>query len=50
MVEFFCASKRNMVGMDASILSHPKIWKASGHLQSFSDVAVICKKCKNATK
>jgi glycyl-tRNA synthetase len=48
--KFFVQQKNNMVGIEASIISHPKTWKASGHLASFSDVAVICKKCKNATK
>jgi glycyl-tRNA synthetase len=48
--KFFVQERDNMVGMEASILSHPKIWKASGHLQNFSDVAVICKKCKTSTK
>jgi glycyl-tRNA synthetase len=47
---FFVYQKENMVGMDASIISHPRTWKASGHLQNFSDVAVICKKCGTATK
>ena len=48
--KFFVQEKKNMTGIDASIISHPRTWKASGHLQSFSDVAVICKKCKKATK
>ena len=48
--DFFVIQKENMVGMDASIISNPKIWKASGHLQNFSDIAVICKKCRTATK
>jgi len=39
-----------MVGIDASVISHPRTWKASGHLASFSDVAVVCKKCKKSTK
>ncbi len=47
---FFVQQKENMVGMEGSIISHPKIWEASGHLKSFSDIAVICKKCKKATK
>jgi len=39
--------KRNdVVGLDASILMHPKIWEASGHLKSFSDPLVDCKDCK----
>jgi len=48
--KFFVHDKENMVGIDASIISHPKTWEASGHVSSFSDVAVVCKKCKKATK
>jgi len=47
---FFVRGRENMVGLDASIISHPRTWKASGHIENFNDVAVICKKCKNATK
>jgi glycyl-tRNA synthetase len=47
---YFVHQKENMVGIDASIISHPRTWKASGHIANFSDVAVICKKCKTATK
>jgi glycyl-tRNA synthetase len=48
--KFFVHQKYNMVGIEASIISHPKTWKASGHLASFSDIAVTCKKCKKSTK
>ena len=27
----------DMVGLDASILMHPTVWKASGHLDHFTD-------------
>ncbi len=47
---FFIQQKENMTGIDASIISHPRTWKASGHIDNFSDIAVICKKCKKATK
>jgi glycyl-tRNA synthetase len=47
---FFVREKENMVGLDASIISHPKTWKASGHIANFSDVAVINKKTKQAMK
>ncbi|MGY4884635.1 MAG: glycine--tRNA ligase [Nanobdellota archaeon] len=47
---FFVQKRDNMVGMEASIISHPRTWKASGHIANFNDVAVICKKCKTATK
>jgi len=36
----------DIAGLDSSILMHPKVWEASGHLQSFSDPLVDCKKCK----
>ncbi len=35
----------NIVGLDAAIVMHPKVWEASGHLESFSDPLVECKKC-----
>ncbi len=47
---FFVHQREDIVGMDGSIISHPRTWKASGHLASFKDIAVVCKKCKRATK
>ncbi|MDO8516819.1 MAG: glycine--tRNA ligase [Nanoarchaeota archaeon] len=48
--DFFVHKQENMVGIEASIISHPRTWKASGHIANFSDVAVICKKCKKTSK
>jgi len=39
-------NRRDIVGLDASILMHPKVWEASGHLSGFTDPLVDCKKCK----
>ena len=36
----------DVVGLDAAILMHPDTWKASGHIASFSDPMVDCKRCK----
>lgn len=36
----------DMVGQDASILMHPRVWEASGHLEGFTDPLVDCKKCR----
>lgn len=33
-------------GVDASILMHPRVWEASGHVEGFTDPLVDCKKCK----
>lgn len=38
--------REDVVGIDASILMHPHVWKASGHLSSFSDPLVDCLNCK----
>ena len=35
----------DMVGLDSSILMHPQVWAASGHLEGFSDPLVECKNC-----
>ena len=40
----------DMEGVDASILMHPKVWEASGHIAGFTDPLVDCKKCKNRFK
>lgn len=39
-------SRDDVVGLDASILMAPQVWKASGHIDGFSDPLVECKKCK----
>ena len=33
-------------GIDASILMHPRVWEASGHVEGFVDPMVDCKTCK----
>ena len=35
----------DMVGLDAAILMHPDTWRASGHIESFTDPLVECKSC-----
>src|SRR4051812_23216539 len=36
----------DMVGLDSSIIMHPKVWEASGHVGGFSDPMVDCRECK----
>jgi len=38
--------RSDIVGLDAAILMHPMVWKASGHVDGFSDPLVDCKTCK----
>lgn len=42
----FVTKRDDMVGVDASVISHQKIWEASGHTAGFSDAMVDCKNCK----
>jgi glycyl-tRNA synthetase len=37
----------DIVGLDASILMHSKVWEASGHVSNFTDPMVDCKQCKS---
>jgi len=47
---FHVWKRRDMKGIDGSIITHPQVWKASGHVDSFSDIFVVCKKCKKPEK
>ncbi len=37
--------RQDVEGLDAAILMHPQTWKASGHIDNFSDPLVDCKEC-----
>ncbi len=39
-------TRRDVEGLDSAVLQHPDVWKASGHVDTFSDPLVDCKKCK----
>ena len=42
----FVQEDKSTYGVDAAILMNPKVWEASGHVGSFSDPKMDCKKCK----
>ncbi len=42
----FIQERMNAYEVDAAILMHPKVWEASGHVESFSDPLIDCKECK----
>ena len=42
----FIQEDMNCVGLDSAILMNPKTWEASGHIATFSDPLIDCKKCK----
>ncbi len=48
--EFFVYGREDIVGLDSAILMNPKVWEASGHVGSFSDPLMDCKKCKTRVR
>lgn len=44
--KWFVQDREDIVGIDASIISHPKIWEASGHLAGFGDLVLTTKKTR----
>ena len=42
----FIQERNNAYEVDADILMHPRVWEASGHVESFADPLLDCKECK----
>jgi glycyl-tRNA synthetase len=39
-------AREDVVGLDTSIIMHPRVWEASGHVAGFNDPLVDCRACK----
>ncbi len=46
----FVTYRSDMIGLDSSVISHAKVWEASGHVASFADAMVDCKTCHSRTR
>ncbi|MFH1127723.1 MAG: glycine--tRNA ligase, partial [archaeon] len=46
----FVQQRDDIVGIDGTTITHPKVWIASGHVESFSDPLLECVKCKQRTR
>ena len=42
----FIQERNNAYEIDADILMHPRVWEASGHVDSFADPLTDCRNCK----
>ena len=42
---FMINTRANVVGLDSAIVTNPKVWEASGHLENFSDPLTECREC-----
>lgn len=45
--KMFVTDREDMYGVDAAILMNQKVWKASGHVDTFTDPLVECNSCKS---
>ncbi|QHI70903.1 glycine--tRNA ligase [Tichowtungia aerotolerans] len=39
-------TRENVVGLDSSIIMHPRVWEASGHVGNFKDPMLDCRETK----
>lgn len=46
----FVLTWQDVVGIDGSIITNPRVWEASGHVQNFVDRLVECTKCHHRFK
>ena len=45
-LEAMVREREDIVALDSSIILHPKVWEASGHVGGFTDPLVDCRTCK----
>ncbi len=43
---YMVEDRDNVVGLDSTIICHPEVWRASGHVDQFSDSMTDCLECK----
>ena len=44
--KYMVEERDNVEGLDSTIICHPEVWRASGHLSQFSDMMTDCTVCK----
>ncbi len=40
-------TRSDIFGVDTAIITHPEVWRASGHVENFHDPLVDCLKCRS---
>jgi len=48
--KYHIQQRDDIVAINGAIITNPKVWEASGHVASFVDIAVECKKCHHKSK
>lgn len=44
---YFIQCRENSYELDSNILMNPRVWEASGHVESFSDPMLDCRECRS---
>ena len=45
-LEAMVRERDDIVALDSSVILHPRVWEASGHVTGFTDPLVDCRHCK----
>lgn len=48
--ERFVEIRPDIYGLETSVLMNPRVWEASGHTESFTDVLIECRNCHSRTR
>ena len=43
---YMVTSRADVEGLDSTVICHPEVWRASGHLEKFADMMTDCTECK----
>jgi glycyl-tRNA synthetase len=43
---YMVETRKNVEGLDSTVICHPEVWKASGHVDQFSDMMTDCRECQ----
>ncbi len=43
---YMVTSRTDVEGLDSTVICHPQVWRASGHLEKFADMMTDCTECK----
>lgn len=46
----FVNERDNIFGLNSAVIMNPKVWEASGHVESFNEVLIDCKDCQYRTR
>ena len=44
--QYMVEARSDIEGLDSTVICHPEVWRASGHLDQFSDSMTDCRDCK----